>query len=69
MDFDETRLYYSRQALQTRLDNQDDNNDESIQNKEDDDDEEDGFDMKAVRRHFREFLRECSSLFCPLQAR
>ena len=67
MDFDETRLYYSRQALQTRLDNQDDNNDESIQNKEDDDDEEDGFDMKAVRRHFREFLRECSSPFCPLQ--
>lgn len=51
MDFDETRLYYSHQALQ----NSGTNNDDAVV--PDDDDDHENFDPKAVRRHFREFLR------------
>jgi len=57
MDFDETRLYYSHQQLQTR-------NDAADQGGEEDDvavalDEDDAqVDLQAVRRHFREFLRK-----------
>ena len=50
MDFDETRLYYSHQQLQTQ--NGDEGQDEL--NLED----ESSVDLKAVRRHFREFLRK-----------
>ena len=50
MDFDESRLYYSHQQLQPRNgeEGQDDFNVE----------DEAAVDLKAVRRHFREFLRE-----------
>ena len=50
MDFDESRLYYSHQQLQPRNgeEGQDDFNLE----------DEAAVDLKAVRRHFREFLRE-----------
>lgn len=50
MDFDETRLYYSHQQLQTQ--NGDEGQDEI--NLED----ESAVDLNAVRRHFREFLRK-----------
>ena len=50
MDFDETRLYYSHQQLQTQ--NGDEGQDEI--NLED----ESSVDLNAVRRHFREFLRK-----------
>lgn len=60
MDFDETRLYYSHQQLQTRSD----------ANEEEEDveptavDEEDSpLDLKAARRHFREFLREYKVIY------
>ena len=52
MDFDETRLYYSHQAL--RRDDADgvaDNNEG-----------EDVVQTNAVRRHFREFLRKLSGV-------
>ena len=46
MDFDETRLYYSHQALRR---NEDQNNDVE-------DDPDGAVATSAVRRHFREFL-------------
>ena len=53
MDFDETRLYYSHQQLQRKSGNPDEG-DEAVENAD-----EESVDLKAVRRHFREFLREC----------
>ena len=50
MDFDETRLYFSHQQLQR----QNEENDEEGEPMDD----EDAVDLKAVRRHFREFLRK-----------
>lgn len=50
MDFDETRLYYSHQALR-RDDATWGANDEN---------NEDAVKTSAVRRHFREFLRTFS---------
>lgn len=63
MDFDETRLYYSHQQLQSRPANS--NNDEPdwqarvVADDGGGDDTEDDrqVDIQAVRRHFREFLR------------
>ena len=55
MDFDETRLYFSHQQLQTRHD--DDNDDDVDAVVQRDDDDVDAVDLQAVRRHFREFLR------------
>lgn len=49
MDFDETRLYYSHQQLQRP---QQQNDADAAEVHED----EDAVDLKAVRRHFREFL-------------
>ena len=54
MDFDETRLYYSQQQLQRRQ-QQDEDNDHAEEALVVEDDE-DAVDLKAVRRHFREFL-------------
>ena len=53
MDFDETRLYYSHQQLQR---NTETNNDDAADNNPVDGN--DSVDLKAVRRHFREFLRK-----------
>ena len=54
MDFDETRLYYSHQQLQTRNDDEDDDQEGQANNDED----SLQVDLQAVRRYFREFLRE-----------
>lgn len=51
MDFDETRLYYSHQALRR-------NDDVEAEEEQ----EEDVVQVSAVRRHFREFLSECFSV-------
>lgn len=57
MDFDENRLYYSQQQLQRQPE-------EGAQHENEDgrsdlDDSMGGsIDLKAVRRHFREFLRK-----------
>jgi hypothetical protein len=54
MDFDENRLYYSHQQLQRQDDENENDDGESDPNGE----VEDSVDLKAVRRHFREFLRK-----------
>jgi hypothetical protein len=57
MDFDETRLYYSHQRLQRQdvpQDGEGENNDNA-------DAQDDQVELKAVRRHFREFLRKFNS--------
>jgi hypothetical protein len=51
MDFDETRLYYSHQALRS-----DDANGVA-----EEDENEDVVQTNAVRRHFREFLRKLTT--------
>lgn len=51
MDFDETRLYYSHQALQQQRPEEG----AAASNTAD---ENETFAPQAVRRHFREFLRE-----------
>jgi hypothetical protein len=53
MDFDETRLYYSHQALQQQRP-EDDAAAAAATNA----DENENVHLPAVRRHFREFLRE-----------
>ena len=65
MDFDETRLYYSHQALQSNQGNDADNNDNESPNDGNDLDDED-FDAKAVRRHFREFLSKYHTKPCQM---
>lgn len=52
MDFDETRLYYSHQALQQERPENEEANDNNPNSPEDD-----TVNLEAVRRHFREFLR------------
>lgn len=54
MDFDETRLYYSHQALQQQRPE----DDAVAATTNADSDENDDVNLTAVRRHFREFLRE-----------
>ncbi len=54
MDYDEDRIYLSYQNLQSNNDIDDDNIRKSI----DDDIESDDVNLHAVKRHFREFLRE-----------
>lgn len=56
MDFDETRLYYSHQALRRT-----DTNGEA-----DEDENEDVVQTNAVRRHFREFLRKLTTNTCAV---
>jgi hypothetical protein len=53
MDFDETRIYYSHQALQKER-GEEDNPQQAAAN----DNDEEQVDLNAVRRHFREFLSE-----------
>lgn len=63
MDYDESRIYYSYQNLQT---NQDGNNNNSDGDNDVDDNGGLDFDkvnLNAVKRHFREFLSELKSLF------
>lgn len=57
MDFDESRLYFSHQQLQTRRD--DTGQEEQPVDVSQD---ESNVDLKAVRRHFREFLRKLISI-------
>jgi hypothetical protein len=59
MDFDETRLYYSHQRLQRQDAPQDG---EGENNAADADDDQ--VELKAVRRHFREFLRKLNRMCC-----
>lgn len=54
MDFDETRLYFSHQQLQRK--EQEGNDDPEAPLFGDGDEDDDAVDLKAVRRHFREFL-------------
>lgn len=56
MDFDESRLYFSHQQLQTRSD------DAGQEEEPVNDTQESNVDIKAVRRHFREFLRKLTLL-------
>lgn len=62
MDFDETRIYYTQQQLQLRLDGtqEETTNENAIRNAVSggDADEDAAVDLPAVRRHFREFLRK-----------
>jgi hypothetical protein len=60
MDFDETRLYYSHQQLQRNQLGGDNDNAERAAGDNDqvDNDNDNSVDLKAVRRHFREFLRK-----------
>ena len=55
MDFDEDRLYYSHQQLQTTRNDDGDAPDVAVDDSNDDDGQA---DLEAVRRHFREFLRK-----------
>ena len=55
MDFDETRIYYSHQALQKECSEED-----NPQPAEVNDNDDEQVDLNAVRRHFREFLSELS---------
>jgi hypothetical protein len=57
MDFDEDRLYYSHQQLQTARHDQED--DAAVADATPPEEAEEGApDLQAVRRHFREFLRK-----------
>jgi hypothetical protein len=58
MDFDETRLYYSHQQLQRQDAPQDGEGENNV------DAQDDQVDLKAVRRHFREFLRKSCAVLC-----
>lgn len=63
MDFDETRLYYSHQQLQQQQPaaGDEDANDSALRaavSGSGDAEEDTPVDLQAVRRHFREFLRE-----------
>mmetsp|Transcript_5928 Transcript_5928/g.8976 ORF Transcript_5928/g.8976 Transcript_5928/m.8976 type:complete len:821 (+) Transcript_5928:131-2593(+) len=53
MDFDENRLYYSHQQLQRQEERPEDDS----RDRDPDGALEESVDLKAVRRHFREFLR------------
>jgi hypothetical protein len=53
MDFDETRIFYSHQALQKECSEED-----NPQQAEVNDNDDEQVDLNAVRRHFREFLSE-----------
>ena len=53
MDFDETRLYYSQQQLQTSVEDEDQQGPPTQTVSQ----EEEEINLSACRRHFREFLR------------
>ena len=56
MDFDETRLYYSHQQLQTTAENDEEQQQQA--NAVSQEQEEEDINLDACRRHFREFLRK-----------
>ena len=56
MDFDETRLYYSHQQLQSTT--AEEENEQQQQAAQTVSQEEEGINLEACRRHFREFLRK-----------
>ena len=58
MDYDEDRIYYSYQNLQT------DKGRRKDASAEDEDVETDEVNLQAVRRHFREFLSESTPVNC-----
>lgn len=59
MDFDETRLYYTHQQLQRNPQGQNSNEAEGNANDADvGEPSADNVNLDAVRRHFKEFLRE-----------
>ena len=62
MDFDETRLYYSHQRLQRQDAPQDGEGENNNNNNADAQDDQ--VELKAVRRHFREFLRKSNTIVC-----
>jgi len=74
MDFDETRLYYSHQQLQSRpvsSNNNEDNDNEQdwqarvvVADGDNNEDTDGQVDIQAVRRHFREFLRTFIAWYC-----
>ena len=57
MDFDETRLYYSHQQLQSTT-AEEENEQQQQQAAQTVSQEEEGINLEACRRHFREFLRK-----------
>jgi hypothetical protein len=61
MDFDETRLYYSHQQLQRPQQHENDNEEPAME------EDEDAVDLKAVRRHFREFLSKLGATMAAVQ--
>lgn len=58
MDYDEDRIYYSYQNLQSSNPSGDDSPPDVV----DDDLDGDNVNLHAVKRHFREFLRELSQI-------
>lgn len=64
MDYDESRIYYSYQNLQTNTNNEriDDTSNRVEEDTEDLD--LDNVNLHAVKRHFREFLREFQNSVC-----
>lgn len=70
MDFDEDRIYYSYQNLQSQTDpNNEDTTDQNGINNANIIDDDGEVDLRAVRRHFREFLRKLSNrAFFPLSS-
>lgn len=71
MDFDEERIYYSHQNLQQQKDGDLEDAGRDDLGHLDVDGEDNRVDSKTIRRHFKEFLRECLSsfLFVPIFSR
>jgi len=57
MDFDGERIYFSHQSIQQTNNTNDEDGFESTNNNSNNNNDTDGVDLNAVRRHFREFLR------------
>ena len=57
MDYDESRIYYSYQNLQTNPNGRNDDTNNNEENEIEDLDL-DNVNLHAAKRHFREFLRE-----------
>lgn len=62
MDYDEDRIYLSYQNLQSNNGTDNDN----LHRSNDDDIESDNVNLHAVKRHFREFLREYFCAFVQM---
>ena len=62
MDYDESRIYYSYQNLQTNTNRRPDDISNNVEN-ENEDLDLDNVNLQAAKRHFREFLRESAKVF------